>query len=238
MVNGANFLPSSVVQWNGTNRTTTFVSGTQLSSTIPASDIPVAGTAQVTVFNPAPGGGASSALVFSINAAGVVERLSVATDGTEGNGDSFWPYTSPDGRFVAFESLASNLVPGDTNAAHDTFIRNTCRGAPTACTPSTIRASVANDGSQANGESFWPLMSADGRFLAFRSSATNLVPGDTNGTDDIFLRDTCLGAGSAARPPPSACQSPTTARRPTAQVTSLGSALTAGSLPLRLTPAT
>jgi hypothetical protein len=66
-VNGSGFVTNSVVQWNGANRTTTFVSSTQLTATIPASDIAVAGTAQVRVFTPTPGGGTSSALTFTIN---------------------------------------------------------------------------------------------------------------------------------------------------------------------------
>jgi hypothetical protein len=67
-VNGTGFVPGSIVRWNGTNHTTTYVSTTQLTAAIPAADIAVAGTAQVTVFNPAPGGGTSNAQTFTINA--------------------------------------------------------------------------------------------------------------------------------------------------------------------------
>ena len=80
-VNGSSFLASSVVRWNGVNRTTTFVNGTQLTAAIPASDIAAAGTATVTVFNPAPGGGVSNAASFTI---GSGFTLVVATGG---NGD-------------------------------------------------------------------------------------------------------------------------------------------------------
>jgi hypothetical protein len=66
-VNGTNFIPSSKIRWNGANRTTTFVSSNQLSATISAADIAVSGTASVTVYNPAPGGGTSNALTFTIN---------------------------------------------------------------------------------------------------------------------------------------------------------------------------
>ena len=66
-VNGSNFLESSVVRWNGSDRTTTFVNSTQVKASIPSSDIATAGTAQVTVFNPSPGGGTSNALTFTIN---------------------------------------------------------------------------------------------------------------------------------------------------------------------------
>jgi len=65
-VTGTGFAASSVVRWNGANRTTTFVSSTQLQAAIPASDLAVSGTAQVTVFTPAPGGGTSAALPFTI----------------------------------------------------------------------------------------------------------------------------------------------------------------------------
>ncbi|HZV99039.1 MAG TPA: galactose oxidase-like domain-containing protein, partial [Methylophilaceae bacterium] len=69
-VNGSNFVSGSIVRWNGANRTTTFVSATQLTAAIPASDIAAAGTAQVTVFNPTPGGGTSSAQTFTISSGG------------------------------------------------------------------------------------------------------------------------------------------------------------------------
>ena len=127
--------------------------------------------------------------------------VSVAADGLLGNGDSgvstsaaTLPAISADGRFVAFSSAATNLVANDTNAAFDIFLRDTCTGAPAGCTPSTIRASLASDGSQANGSSFDPSISADGRFVAFDSDASNLVSNDTNGATDVFLRDTCIGA--------------------------------------------
>src|SRR2546426_1935359 len=110
------------------------------------------------------------------------------------------PVISADGRFVAFDSDASNLVAGDTNGSRDVFVRDTCFGAPAGCTPSTTRVSVATDGTQANSPSGIPSVSADGRFVAFISAATNLVPGDTNGFVDIFVRDTCFGAPTGCTP--------------------------------------
>ncbi len=132
-------------------------------------------------------------------------RVSVDSNGVEGNSNSFLGAVSGDGRFVAFTSFATNLVPGDTNGGHDVFLRDTCIGAPAGCTPSTIRVSVANDGSQADAPSGGPAaggasLSTDGRFVAFGSRATNLVSGDTNGTFDIFVRDTCLGVSSGCTP--------------------------------------
>src|SRR5262249_18468776 len=108
---------------------------------------------------------------------GTIERVSVASDGTGANewsGD-FGLCVSADGRYVAFASLASNLVPGDTNGYWDVFVRDRQTG-------TTERVSVASDGTGADSDSYGGLaISADGRFVAFSSRATNLVPGDTNG---------------------------------------------------------
>ena len=109
-------------------------------------------------------------------------RVSVATGGAQANDHSLAPAISADGRYVAYYSDASNLVPGDTNRARDVFVYDRQTG-------QTTRVSVASDGSQANGESFAPAVSGDGRYVVFSSSATNLVPGDTNNADDIYLRD-------------------------------------------------
>jgi Tol biopolymer transport system component len=107
----------------------------------------------------------------------VTERVSVATDGTQGNGASVSPSISEDGRFVVFQSLASNLVAGDTNNASDIFVRDLVNN-------TTERAC---GGVQANRYSFSPAISPDGNFVAFCSAATNLVSGDTNGKLDIFV---------------------------------------------------
>ncbi len=128
-------------------------------------------------------------------------RVSVDSGGAEASGDSVEPVISSDGRFIAFRSLANNLVGGDTNGAGDIFVRDTCLGIdPAVCTPTTIRASLASDGSEATGNSLRPAISTDGRFVAFESLASNLTAGDTNGAADIFVRDTCLGAGIGCVP--------------------------------------
>ena len=110
------------------------------------------------------------------------ERVSVASAGIEGHGWSDRPAISANGRFVAFVSAAPDLVPGDTNGRSDVFVhdRQTRR---------TERVSVDSAGTQADGDSASPALSADGRFVAFSSSATNLVPGDTNGQADVFVHD-------------------------------------------------
>ena len=142
----------------------------------------------------------SGSLVASVTALppgaiGVTDRLSVAGDSAEALGSSYGVAAiSADGRFIAFTSEASNLVPGDTNGTSDVFLRDTCRGASSACTASITRVSVANDGSQGSGASTTPAISADGRFVSFASFSANLVPGDSNAKTDVFLRDTCVGA--------------------------------------------
>jgi Tol biopolymer transport system component len=110
-------------------------------------------------------------------------RVSVDSAGNQGNGDSSSPSLSDDGRFVAFPSDASNLVPEDTNGYRDIFVRDTL-------TNTTTKVSVDSAGNQGNFFSFTPSISADGRFVAFESLASNIVPGDTNNTGDIFVRDT------------------------------------------------
>jgi Tol biopolymer transport system component len=108
-----------------------------------------------------------------------IERVSVDSTGAEGDIDSFTPSISADGRYVAFASWARNLVAGDTNGAQDLFVYD--RQAD-----SIGRVSVAAGGTQGDFDSWTPLISADGRYVAFASNATNLVTGDTNGVKDIF----------------------------------------------------
>jgi Tol biopolymer transport system component len=111
-----------------------------------------------------------------------IERVSLATGGSQGNLDSSGCSLSADGRYVAFISYATNLVPGDTNWVDDVFVRDRQTGI-------TERVSVAGDGTQANESSYGPSISADGRYVAFPSDASNLVPGDTNDRRDAFVRD-------------------------------------------------
>jgi len=136
------------------------------------------------------------------------QRASVASDGTEANGDSGYTTANPelgiaisgDGRFVAFISAATNLVSDDTNGFDDVFVRDTCTGAPAGCTPTTTLASVGIGGAVAAGGSAHPAISRSGRFVAFASSAANLVVGDNNNSYDIFVRDTCAGAPTGCVP--------------------------------------
>ena len=113
--------------------------------------------------------------------------VSRALDGAQANSDSWAPSISADGRWVAYESYASNLVAGDTNGTGDVFVWDRVSGA-------TERVSVASDGTQANGESYSPAMSADGRWVTYTSQASNLVAGDTNERPDVFVWDRVSGA--------------------------------------------
>jgi hypothetical protein len=127
-------------------------------------------------------------------ATGQTTRVSVDSSGTQANDDSFNPAISANGRFVAFASRASNLVAGDTNASgfpesdFDTFVHDRLTG-------QTVRVNVDSAGQQANATDFpqSPSLSADGRFVAFSSFASNLVAGDTNSTTDVFVRDLQTG---------------------------------------------
>jgi hypothetical protein len=122
-------------------------------------------------------------------AIGTTTRVSVASDGTQGNSGSAWSAISADGRYVAFESYASNLMPGDTNGVRDIFVHDRQTG-------QTNRVSVASGGIQSNNFSELASISADGRYVAFYSGASNLVPGDTNGAGDVFVHDRQTGQTS------------------------------------------
>jgi PKD repeat protein len=109
-------------------------------------------------------------------------RISIASGGNQATSHSFSPSISDDGQVVAFYSLASNLVSGDTNRAIDVFIRDIPHGV-------TQRISVDINGNQANMDSWQPRISANGQYVVFSSNASNLVTGDTNSAQDIFLYD-------------------------------------------------
>ncbi|MFO0984628.1 MAG: hypothetical protein U1E76_23375 [Planctomycetota bacterium] len=118
--------------------------------------------------------------------AGSIRRISVSTSGNEGNGDSAYASISADGSAIAFSSSASNLVGGDGNAAADVFVCDLATG-------SLQRASVSSAGGEANGASSAAALSRDGRFVAFASAASNLVSGDGNAAGDVFVHDLLSG---------------------------------------------
>lgn len=120
---------------------------------------------------------------------GVTTLVSISVSGGAANGESYAPVASSSARYIAFYSAASNLVTGDTNARMDVFVRDRIAG-------TTTLVSRTPSGALGNGDSDLCSISLDGTRIAFRSAATNLVTGDTNGKVDVFLRDLTTGATS------------------------------------------
>jgi hypothetical protein len=206
LVNGTGFTNSSTVQWNGNPLPTTFGDNTDLAASVSSSLIAVPGKATITVAN---SGSASNAVVFSIASpatatAGVVALITVSPDGSPANRDSLVaPSISATGRYVAFQSNATNLAAGPASGFQEIYERDTCAGVPSGCTPSTIRITVTYDGTPANAHSRDSSISANGRYVAFDSNATNILPGGTacGGISScVFLRDTCIGVPSGCMP--------------------------------------
>jgi IPT/TIG domain-containing protein/WD40 repeat protein len=215
-VNGTNFISNSSVSFNGIQRTTNFVSATQLTVPMTASDVASNATINVTVLNPAPGGGVSGSVPFKVGTGGSVrlkasiaagtpfpEVVSVSAAGGGSNGGSSTPALSSDGRFVAFYSTATNLMP--QGASGSIFLRDTCLGASN-CSPETFAVDLAPDGSAPNAAAESQVaISADGRFVAFASSATDLL-GDVTQSNplqppsqpNVYVRDLCLGVDAPA----------------------------------------
>lgn len=123
---------------------------------------------------------------------GTVTRVSVDTNGVQANAISYYGDISADGRFVAFDSEATNLIVGDANNAGDVFLRDLLLR-------TTSLVSSTATGTQGNGGSGGPSISADGRYVAFESGATNLTSTpDTNGLTDIYVKDTLTGTVARA----------------------------------------
>ncbi|HVL91241.1 MAG TPA: hypothetical protein VM841_13490, partial [Actinomycetota bacterium] len=121
--------------------------------------------------------------------AGTTQRASVPVSGVDSapGRSSFNPAVSFDGRFVAFDSDSPALIEHDRNDHADVFRFDRRSG-------TVERVSVSSGGSEGNAGSYDPAMSADGRFVAFASSASNLIPGDRNNTFDVFVRDLARGS--------------------------------------------
>jgi len=111
----------------------------------------------------------------------VMELVSVSSNGEKANSASMNSSISGDGRYIAFSTNATNLVEGDTNSISDVYLHDRMTGI-------TERISTIN-GVEGNGASDFPVLSPDGRYIAFESKASNLIPGDTNGTADVIVLD-------------------------------------------------
>jgi hypothetical protein len=160
--------------------------------------------------------GSCTDIMIRDRVAGTTELVSVGLSGAVADGDSFDARVSDDGRYVAFRSLAPNIVTGDTNVCPsgyfsqgntdpgtcvDLFVRDRCVSggvAVPACTPSTERVNVATGGAQANFEASEGFVSGDGRFAVFVTPATNLDPGDTDSNYDVYVRDRLAGTTELA----------------------------------------
>ena len=208
---GTNFITSSdptqvsQVRWTAgptqTTLVTTSVTATDIKATVPGSLISAAGTAMVTVFNPpvpqttppggtpnpsSGGGGTSGAQTLTITAAGGALAHAASQTVVEET-----PSVSADGRYVAYSASDSQHT--------QIFVRDTCEGAASGCKAQTTVVSTASDGSAANDDSSSPSISANGRYVAFSSAATNLVENGPAG-HQIYLRDTCAGAEGSCTP--------------------------------------
>jgi TolB protein len=128
--------------------------------------------------------------------AGWTSHVSVGAGYGQPNTYPDQPAVSAGGRYVAFTSGASNLVPGDTNGAFDVFVRDTRM-------LTTSRVSLTADGGQVDGMSYSQDISADGRYVVFTSKGTNILPGDPNPVGNVYLRDRVAGTTVRATPPAS-----------------------------------
>jgi hypothetical protein len=205
LVQGSGFTAASVVTYNGVPKSTSFGANTQISVAIPAADMVAAGTVQVQILNPSPGGGPSNIVGFSViptsAGVGLPELIDIANNGVQadkgiGNLTNSGPSISTNGRFIAFASISTTLVPlaiSNNPQQQQLYLRDTCMTASTGCTPAIVSVSIALDNfNQPTAPSFEPSISGSGRFVAFSSAATNIITG-ANGQQQVYLRDACGG---------------------------------------------
>jgi hypothetical protein len=206
-VSGTNLLPCSAVNLTAGATTTplptTFISSTGITAPVPVDTL---GTFQVTVVTPAPGGGTSSSLPFTVFTpvpaarATAAAEIAASSSAQTGAGALSLPLMSSDQRYAVFVLASPDGATEIPGTVQNIFVRDTCTGAPSGCTPSVTLASIGLSNNPADGDSIAPSISADGRYVAFLSAARNLVDSDTNGATDIFVRDTCAGAASGCTP--------------------------------------
>jgi WD40-like Beta Propeller Repeat len=206
-VTGTNFLPAST---NGGSLVTiadlltpngqptainiTSYSATELKAVIPGMYLANADTAQIGVVNPPSGvclvrcpdlGGGTAGPLPLVIGSGAASSAAASATAEE------TPAVSADGRYVAYTSQQNDVT--------QILLRDTCVGAPSGCAPETQTVSVAKDGTAGNDASHSPVISTDGRYVAFSSAATNLVSGAPAGRQ-VYLRDMCVGAASTCKP--------------------------------------
>lgn len=207
-IQGADAAHSSQVNWNTTSQTSltiTSANSTQIQATVPATLLATAMTATVTVYNPPlpppsgcvvncgnGGGGTSPCPVISV-CTFTVTSSSGATAAANVKVEAETPAVSTDGRYVAYT--------GPQDGHTQIFAKDTCQGASSPCQPRTVLISAALDGTTGSDDSHWPSMSADGRYVAFSSAATNLTGDSANANGrQVYLRDICFGTTGACTP--------------------------------------
>ena len=179
------------------------ISSTQIVAVIPGTYLATADTAKINVINPPSGicivhcpdlgggntgsgiGGNNTTQTFTVGSGAAAATTTAAAVAEE------TPALSQDGRYVVFSTAQSDVT--------QVVLRDTCVGADKNCLPTTKTISAAVDGTVGNADSHNAVISADGRFVAFSSAATNLVEGAPKGRQ-VYLRDTCLGAASGCKP--------------------------------------
>ncbi len=211
LVSGTGFTTSSVIQWNGTGLATQLGSSTDMDANVTAAMIAQPGTISISVHDTS-SGYTTAALPFGIASpfaatAGVVALVTVAPDGTPANASSLVaPSISGTGRYVTFQSSATNLGAGIASGFQQIYERDTCIGTPTNCVPGTIPITVTYNGNPLDNHSRSSSVSDDGRYVAFDSQASNITAAEPSfcfaaaGDSCVYLRDTCIGAPSPCTP--------------------------------------
>ena len=190
-ITGTGFVPTSdpsggsLVHWSaGASQSAlalVSVSSTDIKATVPAALLSSAGSANVSVFNPPPGGGGSNGVVFTIAPVPLAAR-----DAAEES-----PAITADGRYVAYVAAEDEHT--------QIFVRDTCTGADATCQPRTMLVTAAADGTPGNADSHSPSISADGRYVAYSSAATNLTESVSSGRQ-VYLHDLCIGVAATCKP--------------------------------------
>ncbi len=206
---GSSFVPSSVIQIDGSPRATAFNTNSQIQTTLSVGDLAVGGSHQVRVVNPGPGGGSSNIVAFAVNptlTAGLPVLIDVGYLGAQANQGvcgqncavgpptltTAGPSISSNGGFVAFASTSTNFFLNQSNAGSDIFIRTTCLGSN--CAPVTSDVSIGPNRVASNGLSSEPSIDNNGSHVAFTSTATNLVAGIpfTQTNRQVYWLPVCL----------------------------------------------
>ena len=211
-VTGKSFVPNSFIEINGVARATVFSSNTSLTANITPGDVATAGTNQVVVVNPAPGGGTSNISTFAVNPVTTVGMPvlvdlglygDVANAGVCGANCSTsipttltaGPSITSNGQEVAFASLSNNLIADQSNTSSEVFLRATCLNVTASCAPKTSMISLTSFGGTPNGPSWEPSLDNTAAHAVYTSLATNLVTSTVipSGTRQVYWTPICAG---------------------------------------------